>query len=171
MRRYGKLLPPDPVCSFIVLLLTAVFVSVFPSAQADDEIEKHIENRLHEQAEEKASGVLPAPKTKQKSWQLFQADDFLTLPSYEQELYVSGLSDAYNWSYSGGFDRMKWLVPCVTGRKAPQLTAMFRKWLERYPERWHEPAAKLFPFAIFELCRASGQPLSKEVDGKKSLKK
>jgi hypothetical protein len=141
------------------------------AANAADTIEKHVEDRLYEKAEEKAGAAVAVPKQQPKSWQLFRADDYLALPVYEQELYVSGLNDAYNWSYSGGFERMKWLAPCVHGRKAPQLTAMFRKWLERYPERWHEPAAKLFPFAIFSLCRAARQPLATGSGGKKNLGK
>lgn len=147
--------------------MAVAFLAQPTVAQAGDEVQKHVEDRLHEKAEEKAGAAQPVRKAQPKSWQLFRADDYLALPAYEQELYVSGLNDAYNWSFSGGFERMKWLVPCVQGRKAPQLTAMFRKWLDRYPERWHEPAAKLFPFAIFELCRAARQPLATESGKKK----
>jgi hypothetical protein len=89
------------------------------------------------------------------TWQLLNGDDFLALPEYDRELYVSGLNDAYNWTVPGGFERMRWMVGCVHGRKARQLAAMFAKWLDQNPERWHEPAAKLFPFAMFDLCRSS----------------
>ncbi len=62
------------------------------------------------------------------------------------------MSDAYNWTYAGGFTKMKWLVECSQGKPMEQLTAMFDKWLKEKPERWDEPAAKLYPFAMFDLC-------------------
>ena len=53
-------------------------------------------------------------------------------------------------------------MPCVYGRKAQQLAAMFAKWLEASPECWHEPAAKLFPFAMFDSYRKpKSKPKSK----------
>lgn len=152
--------------------MLALIVHAAPiTAGAEETIEKYIEDRLYQKAEEKAGAAVAVSKGQPKSWQLFRADDYLALPLYEQELYVSGLNDAYNWSYSGGFERMKWLAPCVRGRKAPQLTAMFRKWLERFPERWNEPAAKLFPFAIFSLCEAARRPLGTAGRQEKRLKK
>ena len=99
---------------------------------------------------------------KGSSWQLLSGQDYLELAEYDREVYVTGVNDAYNWSYVAGFERMKWLVPCVYGRKAQQLAAMFAKWLKASPERWHEPAAKLFPFAMFDSCRkAKSKPKSK----------
>jgi hypothetical protein len=101
-----------------------------------------------------APGAAAQPAaSKGPSWQLLSGQDYLELAEYDREVYVTGLNDAYNWSYVAGFERMKWLVPCVLGRKAPQLAAMYAKWLQAKPERWHEPAAKLFPFAMFESCR------------------
>ena len=93
-----------------------------------------------------------------RSWQLLSGQDYLELAEYDREVYVTGVNDAYNWSYVAGFERMKWLGPCVYGRQAQQLTAMFSKWLQENPERWHEPAAKLFPFAMFESCRKPQKP-------------
>ena len=61
---------------------------------------------------------------------MLSGQDYLELVEYDREVYVTGV------------ERMKWLVPCVYGRKAQQLAAMFAKWLEASPERWHEPAAK-----------------------------
>jgi hypothetical protein len=88
-----------------------------------------------------------------QSWQLMSGQDYLEMPEYDREVYVSGLNDAYNWSYAGGFERMKWLVPCARNRQAAQLAAVFGKWLRDNPERWHEPAAKLYPFAVFQACK------------------
>ncbi|MDA1101766.1 MAG: hypothetical protein O2967_22630 [Proteobacteria bacterium] len=93
-----------------------------------------------------------------RSWQLLSGQDYLELAEYDREVYVTGVSDAYNWSFVAGFQRMKWLVPCVHGRQAEQLSAMFSKWLRENPERWHEPAAKLFPFAMFTACRKPETP-------------
>ncbi len=93
-----------------------------------------------------------------RSWQLLSGQDYLELAEYDREVYISGINDAYNWSYVAGFERMKWLGPCVRGRKAQQMSAMFSKWLRQNPERWHEPAAKLFPFAMFAACRKPDQP-------------
>jgi hypothetical protein len=154
-----RLLPGWPVA---VMILFAVVTVLYSDAVAQDAARKPIERRLHDREEDKAAGPGPVGKGMPLSWQLFRADEYLALPDYEREFYVAGLSDAYNWSYSGGFKRMKWIVRCVQGRKAPQLTAMFGKWLKQNPERWHEPAAKLFPFAIFELCRKAQQPLGRE---------
>ncbi len=95
-----------------------------------------------------------------RSWQLLSGQDYLELAEYDREVYVTGVNDAYNWSYVAGFERMKWLVPCVHGRQAEQLSAMFAKWLKNNPERWHEPAAKLFPFAMFSDCRKPEKPKS-----------
>ncbi len=92
------------------------------------------------------------------SWQLLNGQAFLELAEYDREVYVTGVNDAYNWSYVAGFERMKWLGPCVHGRQAQQLSAMFSKWLQKNPERWHEPAAKLFPFAMFTACRKPATP-------------
>ena len=92
------------------------------------------------------------------SWQLLSGQDYLELAEYDREVYVSGINDAYSWSYVAGFERMKWLGPCVQGRQAEQLAAMFSKWLRENPERWHEPAAKLFPFAMFAACREPQKP-------------
>ncbi len=99
--------------------------------------------------------------SKGSSWQLLSGQDYLELAEYDREVYVTGLNDAYNWSYVAGFERMKWLVPCVHGRKSQQLAAMYAKWLQAKPERWHEPAAKLFPFAMFESCRKPGKKPAK----------
>jgi len=93
-------------------------------------------------------GTVPDP-----AWELLSGEAYLAMPDYDRQVYVGGLNDAYLWSFTGGFERMRWLVPCVDERSARQLSAMFTKWLEANPERWHEPAAKLFPFAIFEFCR------------------
>ena len=93
-----------------------------------------------------------------KTWQLLSGQDFLELAEYDREVYVTGVNDAYNWSFMAGFERMKWLIPCVRGRQSQQLSAMFSKWLKKYPEKWHEPAAKLFPFAMFAVCRKSQTP-------------
>jgi hypothetical protein len=41
----------------------------------------------------------------------------------------------------------------VRSRQAQQLAAMFSKWLQKNPERWPEPVAKLFSFAIFSAGR------------------
>ncbi len=101
-----------------------------------------------------------------RSWQLLSGQDYLELAEYDREVYVTGVNDAYNWSYVAGFERMKWLVPCVYGRKAQQLSAMFAKWLQENPERWHEPAAKLFPFAMFESCRKAKKPVKKSKPAK-----
>ena len=92
------------------------------------------------------------------SWQLLSGQDYLELAEYDREVYLTGVNDAYNWSFVAGFERMKWLGPCVRGRQAQQLSAMFAKWLKENPERWHEPAAKLFPFAMFAACRKPDQP-------------
>lgn len=104
----------------------------------------------------------PTARTSGGSWQLLSGQDYLELAEYDREVYITGVNDAYNWSYVAGFERMKWLVPCVYGRKAQQLSAMFSKWLQANPERWHEPAAKLFPFAMFETCRKPKKEKSKE---------
>jgi len=84
---------------------------------------------------------------------LVSGESYLALPEYDRQMYVAGLNDAYLWSYAGGFERMRWIATCVDGRSARQLSAMFSKWLDDNPERWHEPAAKLFPFAMFDFCR------------------
>jgi len=106
---------------------------------------------------------------KGSSWQLLSGQDYLELAEYDREVYVTGVNDAYNWSYVAGFERMKWLVPCIYGRRAQQLAAMFAKWLEASPERWHEPVAKLFPFAMFDSCRkAKSRPKSKAKSKAKS---
>ncbi|MBT7757490.1 MAG: hypothetical protein HN732_09200, partial [Rhodospirillaceae bacterium] len=52
---------------------------------------------------------------KGSTWQLLTGQDFLELAEYDREVYVTGVNDAYNWSYVAGFERMKWLVPCVYG--------------------------------------------------------
>ncbi len=104
----------------------------------------------------------PTARTSGGSWQLLSGQDYLELAEYDREVYITGINDAYNWSYVAGFERMKWLVPCVYGRKAQQLSAMFSKWLQANPERWHEPAAKLFPFAMFETCRKPKKEKDKE---------
>ena len=77
---------------------------------------------------------------------------YLDLAEYDREIYVSGLNDAYNWSFAGGFERLKWLPDCARGKQAGQLAAIFTKWLRDNPERWHEPAAKLYTFALFAAC-------------------
>ncbi|MDP6690559.1 MAG: hypothetical protein QF384_13775 [Alphaproteobacteria bacterium] len=110
----------------------------------------------------------PTARTSGGSWQLLSGQDYLEMAEYDREVYVTGVNDAYNWSYVAGFERMKWLVPCVYGRKAQQLSAMFAKWLQENPERWHEPAAKLFPFAMFETCR---KPKKEKKPEKKAEKK
>lgn len=146
------------------MLAAAIGLTALPErVSAQDRVVKEIERRVQDKAERKAAAPASAGsagRAQPRSWQLFHADDYLALPEDARETYVAGLNDAYNWSYSGGFQRMKWIVACVEGRKAPQLTAMFGKWLKEHPERWHEPAAKLFPFAIFELCRKSREPLA-----------
>jgi hypothetical protein len=115
------------------------------------------------------SGAQSGAQTgKGPSWQLLSGQDYLELAEYDREVYVTGVNDAYNWSYVAGFERMKWLVPCVHGRKAQQLSAMFAKWLGTNPERWHEPAAKLFPFAMFDSCR---KPKSKAAAAAKAKAK
>ena len=55
---------------------------------------------------------------KGSSWQLLSGWDYLELAEYDREVYITGVNDAYNWSYVAGFERMKWPVPCVYGRKA-----------------------------------------------------
>ena len=114
-------------------------------------------------ATDAAIPVIPAAwaagkPTPGKTWQLLSGQAFLELAEYDREVYVTGVNDAYNWSYMAGFERMKWLVPCVRNRKSQQLSAMFSKWLQDNPERWHEPAAKLFPFAMFAVCRKPHAP-------------
>ena len=52
-----------------------------------------------------------------------------------------------------GLNACKWLGPRVRSRQAQQLAAMFSKWLQKNPERWPEPVAKLFSFAIFSAGR------------------
>ncbi len=86
------------------------------------------------------------------TWQLVTGQGYLDLAEYDRELYVSGLNDAYNWSFAGGFERLKWLPDCARGKQAAQLAAIFTKWLKANPERWHEPAAKLYSFALFGAC-------------------
>ena len=96
---------------------------------------------------------LPAgAQTPAETWQLVTGQDYLDLAEYDRETYVSGLNDAYNWSFAGGFDRLKWLPDCARGKRAAQLAAIFTKWLRANPERWHEPAAKLYTFALFDAC-------------------
>ena len=93
-----------------------------------------------------------------RSWQLLSGQDYLELAEYDRDGYISCINDAYNWSFVAGFQRMKGLGPCVRGRQPEQLSAMFSKWLQENPGRWHEPAAKLFPFAMFKACRKPGNP-------------
>jgi hypothetical protein len=163
----GRRKPFPGTCAGAVLSCAIAVFCYFPGTVfAQDEVRKEIERRYHQEQERKAVTGTPGGQPVQ-SWQLFRADDYLALPDYEREFYVAGLNDAYNWSYSGGFSRMKWMVPCVSGRKARQLTAMFDKWLKQNPERWHEPAAKLYPFAIFELCRKAQQPPGADSGAKK----
>jgi hypothetical protein len=102
-----------------------------------------------------------------RSWQLLSGQDYLELAEYDREVYVTGVNDAYNWSFVAGFQRMKWLVPCVHGRQPEQLSAMFSKWLQENPGRWHEPAAKLFPFAMFSACRKPEKPQKTQKPGKR----
>ena len=104
-----------------------------------------------------------------RSWQLLSGQDYLELAEYDRDVYISGINDAYNWSFVAGFQRMKWLIPCVHGRQPEQLSAMFSKWLQENPERWHEPAAKLFPFAMFSDCRKPGR--SQKLKNPEALKK
>ncbi len=87
-----------------------------------------------------------------RSWQQFTGADYLTLPDVDREAYAAGLSDAYNWTYMGGFRKMHWMVTCTNDKWGLQLAAMFDKWLEEHPDRWDEPAAKLFAFAVFQQC-------------------
>ena len=86
------------------------------------------------------------------TWQLVTGQNYLDLAEYDRETYVSGLNDAYNWSFAGGFERLRWLPDCASGKQAAQLAAIFTKWLRANPERWHEPAAKLYTFALFGAC-------------------
>ncbi len=94
-----------------------------------------------------------AAQDKAKSWQLLTGQGYLELAEYDREVYVTGVNDAYNWSFASGFTAIKWLAPCMYARKAPQLAAIYAKWLKENPERWHEPAAKLFLFAMSDSCR------------------
>ncbi len=86
------------------------------------------------------------------SWQQLTGADYLTMPPVDREIYVVGLSDAYNWSYVGGFKKMQWIVNCTENKNSEQLSLTFDDWLEENPARWDEPAAKLFAFAVFSAC-------------------
>ncbi len=44
---------------------------------------------------------------KGSSWQLLSGQDYLELAEYDREVYVTGVNDAYNWSYVADFERMK----------------------------------------------------------------
>ncbi len=44
---------------------------------------------------------------KDSSWQLLSGQDYLELAEYDREVYVTGVNDAYNWSYVADFERMK----------------------------------------------------------------
>ena len=116
------------------------------------------QNKPTAEGEAKKSEQKPPATAKKKSppadgsWQIFRGSDYLTLPELDKENYVTGLSDAYNWSFMGGFKKMRWFVDCSNESSSAQMAEIFDKWLEKNAIRWDEPAAKLFAFAIFESC-------------------
>ena len=108
-----------------------------------------------DEAEKKKANPL-TESSQSKSWQQLVAADYLGLPDVDREVYVIGLSDAYNWSYAGGFKKMRWIVDCTENKYGGELTVIFEQWLHENPDRWEEPAAKLFAFAIFDHCDFGG---------------
>ncbi len=96
-----------------------------------------------------------APKVKttaKSSWQQLTSGEYITLPETDRETYVTGLSDAYNWSFMGGFRQMSWFVGCTDRKSGTELAGLFDKWLTEHPDSWEDPAAKSFAFAIFSTC-------------------
>jgi hypothetical protein len=106
--------------------------------------------------QEEKKKVAPSGGSNLTSWQQLVGTDYLGLPDIDREIYVIGLSDAYNWSYAGGFKKMRWIVDCTEKKYGTELTTMFDEWLASNPDRWEEPAAKLFAFAMFQQCDFAG---------------
>jgi len=72
-----------------------------------------------------------------------------------QNAYVAGASDTLITDVaSKNMDAKTQTTAyaCTAGKTLPQLTAIFRKWLNENPEKRHMTAALLYPLALFETC-------------------
>lgn len=101
---------------------------------------------------------LSADKDFMPYWNFYTGQDFLDIGSKYPNVsdlegyYIAGLSDALNLMASDD-SNYHWLIICTKQKKTRQLVEIFKKWLNRNPERWHEPASSLFMEAIREACK------------------
>ena len=147
---------PKSIILTLSICISVCVLSLPPVAVAEqnDKAAAKPEN-AKKQVEEKKEEAPSNSKTL-TSWQQLYGTDYLGLPDVDREIYVIGLSDAYNWSYVGGFKKMRWIVDCTENKYGTVLTTLFDEWLAENPDRWEEPAAKLFAFAMFQQCDFAG---------------
>lgn len=71
-------------------------------------------------------------------------------------VFVSPLFDAPDHTQAG--TPLAALSQCVVGMDNIQMEAIFSKWLDEHPERWHESAHLLMYVAMDEVCHFPPEP-------------
>ena len=140
----------------IVALSAALLILPLSPARAASDGEKSGKSEAVNPEGQKAAAPKVKTTTAKRSWQQLTSADYITLPETDRETYVIGLSDAYNWSFMGGFRQMSWFVGCTDRKSGTELAGLFDTWLVDHPDSWEEPAAKSFAFAIFSTCNSGG---------------
>lgn len=99
-----------------------------------------------------------AAKNKVLVWNFFTGQSFLDIAEKNpaavglEDLYVKGLSDTMNY-IAANSPEYAWVVNCSMQRQGRQLSEIFKKWLRKHPERWHETAIALYLEALKESCK------------------
>jgi hypothetical protein len=86
-----------------------------------------------------------------------KAQDYLSLSSENQRVYVMGLLDGWYMAPSfGGPENYKLLMEtekCVEGMRASQVAAIVEKHIREHPERWNWDAKDMGYNAMINACR------------------
>ena len=80
------------------------------------------------------------------------ANDYLELSEENKLFYVMGLIDMVFFQiYSYDFELYSDITKATDGMNAKQIKAIFDKYIEEHPKKWHFPASLIFNDVIMEI--------------------